>query len=192
MYPDPYPPHPGKLAFYDPLTAPYLWTSGTDSTTGTTCQFTQGIYHVSETQKLLDGICWNQDFDMSNFTFEVQMKITQGDCGGILSRSSSDGTKFYELDICQDGTYNFLVFTGSNNYKFLVSKTSPAITLGLNQLNLVAIVANGNTFDLYVNKQKIDSIHDSTYSHGQIGLIAYPIQNTPTEVIYSHAKGWNL
>ncbi|MBV9230047.1 MAG: helix-turn-helix domain-containing protein [Chloroflexi bacterium] len=189
MYPDPYFPHMGKLIFYDPLSAPYLWTHGTVSSS--TCQFTQGVYHVIESQTQNDALCWNQDFDFKNFAFEVQMKITQGDCGGILSRSNpATNYQFYELDVCQDGSYNFLAFSGPSNYKTLASKTSPAITIGLNQLNLIAIVANGRTFDLYVNKQKIDSIQDSTYSHGQIGLLAFAGQNAPTDVIYSQAKAW--
>jgi transcriptional regulator with XRE-family HTH domain len=191
-YPDPYPPRSGKLAFYDPLSAPYLWSKGIFTDLGTSCQFTQGNYYVSQSHTMHDGICANVDFDMSNFAFEVQMKITQGDCGGILSRANSDETKFYEFDVCQDGSYNFLAFTSSNTYQTLASKSSSAITVGLNQPNLIAIVANGKTFDLYVNKQKIDSIQDGTYSHGVICLLAFVMQNAPTEVSYSHAKAWSL
>jgi transcriptional regulator with XRE-family HTH domain len=190
-YPDPYPPR-GKLAFYDPLKAPYLWSKAAFPAQGTNCQFTQSDYHVSQAQVMRVATCWNNDFDLSNFAFEVQMTIVQGDCGGIISRTSSDGNEFYEFDVCQDGSYQFAIYTGATTNKTLVSKTSPAITIGLNQLNLIAIVANGKTFDLYVNKQKIDSIQDGTYSHGQVGLLASAFQNAPTEVAYSHAKAWTL
>ncbi len=66
-----------------------------------------------------------------------------------------------------------------------------AIHTGLNASNVIAVVANGNTLDLYVNMQKIASVTDSTYNHGIIGLIADPTNN-PTELVYINAKGWKF
>src|SRR6266704_5543585 len=78
-----------------------------------------------------------------------------------------------------------------NNCKFnaLRSGSSPAINTGLNQTNLVAVVASGSTIDLHVNNQKIDSYSDSTYSQGLIGVAAADVNN-PTEVVFSDAKVW--
>jgi hypothetical protein len=59
----------------------------------------------------------------------------------------------------------------------------------LGALNLIAIVANSNTFTLYINHQLINSVQDSTYSQGQIGLVA-DNDNSPTEVAFSNAKVW--
>ncbi len=75
--------------------------------------------------------------------------------------------------------------------KTLTSNSSSAIKTGLNQSNLIAVVANGSTLDLFVNGQKIDSVLDSTYSHGQIGVVA-DATNNQTEVVYSNAKVWKL
>ncbi len=41
--------------------------------------------------------------------------------------------------------------------------SSSAIHTGLNQSNLIGVVANGSTLDLYVNNQKIDSVSDSAH-----------------------------
>jgi hypothetical protein len=56
------------------------------------------------------------------------------------------------------------------------------------------VVAKGNSFTLYVNHQPIDTITDSTYSHGHIGLIAivYGKGGQPTEVEFSNVKVWTL
>jgi hypothetical protein len=54
----------------------------------------------------------------------------------------------------------------------LVDKSSSAIHTGLNQPNTIAVLANGITLNLYVHQQKIDSVSDSTYSHGQVGVVA--------------------
>lgn len=62
---------------------------------------------------------------------------------------------------------------------------------GLGQSNVIAVVANGDTLNLYVNNQKIDSIHDSTSSSGLIGFSAADT-GEPTEVVYSYAKVWTF
>lgn len=54
----------------------------------------------------------------------------------------------------------------------LARGNASAIKQGINQSNVIAVVANGSSFDLYVNGQKIDSASDGTYSQGFIGLIA--------------------
>jgi transcriptional regulator with XRE-family HTH domain len=189
-YPDPYPPRSGKLAFYDPLSGPYLWRNETNSSFGTICQFKQGVYHVSESHTNNAGTCFNTDFDGHNIAIEVQMKIVEGDCGGIIFRSNEP--EDYQLAVCQDGYYYVNLYKGYSDPKMLVEKFSPAVTIGQNQLNVIAIVANGNTFDLYANQQKIDTIHDSSYSHGQIALIAVCNSAAFTEVTYSHIKVWTL
>jgi hypothetical protein len=56
---------------------------------------------------------------------------------------------------------------------------------------VIAVVANAGAFDLYANKQKISSMSDSTFSHGQIGVAA-SASNDPAEVVYSNAKVWTL
>lgn len=117
------------------------------------------------------------------------MKIIKGDCGGIVFRWSHP--KGYYFRVCQYGTYRLFLFIDSSggNAKQLVSNFSSAIHTGLDQANLIAVVANGSTLDLYVNHQKITSVQDVTYSHGDIGLSAEDIMN-PTGVIYSNAKVW--
>ncbi len=43
------------------------------------------------------------------------------------------------------------------------------------------------------DRQKVDSISDSSYTHSKIGVVAdgYP-HNRPTEVGYSNARVWKL
>ena len=65
------------------------------------------------------------------------------------------------------------------------------INTGLNQSNLIAAVASGSTIDLYVNLHHIDSVSDSTYTSGQIGVVAFSTGD-PTEVAFNNAKVWGL
>ena len=190
--PDPYPPYTGKLALYDPLSQPLNWGNTSDPSFGGACQFTGEAYYASESKAGIFYIC-GESTDFSNFAFEVQMRIIKGDCGGILFREDSATGKLYYFRVCHDGSYSLLLYVGfsGSTSKILISKTSSAIHTGLNQSNTVAIVANGSTLNIYVNRQKIDSITDSTYSHGQIGIAAED-RGDPTEMVYSNARVWTL
>jgi hypothetical protein len=138
-------------------------------------------------------VCAANTTNFNNFAFEVQMEITRGDCGGLIFRADSNSGKLYFFYLCQDGSYHLYLYLdySGNHTKDLAGGSSPAIKTGLGQSNVLAVVAQGNTMDLYVNKQKLASASDGTYSHGQIGLVGDSSSN-PTEVVFSNAKVWTL
>ncbi len=190
--PNPYTPGLGKLALIDPLSdnsKGYAWDASVH--TDGTCAFSGGSYHSSTPKTQFFYLCTAEVTDFSNFAFEVQMKILQGDCGGMVFRANSNTGKMYFFEVCQNGTYLFsryLDFTG-NNVKDLAGGSSAAITTGLNQTNVIAVVAQGSTLSIYVNKQKIASASDNTFSHGQIGLFA-DSNSHPTEAAFNNVKVW--
>lgn len=58
-----------------------------------------------------------------------------------------------------------------------------------NQGNLSS--CDNGRFTLYVNAEQVDSIADSDYSQGHIGVVTYSEQGS-AEVIFFHAKVWQL
>jgi hypothetical protein len=119
----------------------------------------------------------------------VKMTINQGDCGGLIIRDNSDGSDYFR--VCQGGSYLFSKYTSHTSSTILRSGSSSAINQGTNQSNVIAVVANGSSFDLYVNDQKIDSTSDNTYSQGSIGLTAGAVSNQ-TVVTYQNARVWTI
>lgn len=184
----------GVLAFSDPLqdnSKGYNWHEGSDS--NGSCTFTGEGYQVQSQKGGYFYPCTAGNTDFSNFVFEVQLKIVQGDCGAVLFRVDSSITNFYFYRVCQDGTTALFMYINNNGSTLISSHASSAVHTGLNQTNLVAIAARGSSFVMYINHQQTDSASDSTYSHGEISLVVdgYP-HNHPTEAIYSNAKLWTL
>src|SRR6266702_3279630 len=181
--PDPYQPA-GTLALMDSLSQPFAW--------GDCGQFVDGAYQISSPSNSYIP-CYDKQQTYSNFAFEVKMTIKQGDCGGLAIRANSDGSQVYIFSVCQNSHYRFtkyVSFSGSDAVR-LTYGSSSAINQGTNQSNVIAVVANGGSFDLYVNGQKIDSTSDNTYSQGFIGLIAYPLNNQ-TVVTYQDVRVWTI
>jgi len=187
--PDPYRPPSGTLAFVDQLSQPKAWGNFSDTTSGSQCQFVNGAYQISQPQPqpTKPYQCYEGN-QYSNFAFEVKMTINQGDCGGLVIRDNSNQSKYYVFEVCQDGSY---FFWSAGHTTPLRSHNSSTIKRGQDQLNVIAVVARGSNFDLYINSQKVDSISDSAYSQGSIGLIAHAY-NRATKVTYQDARVWTI
>lgn len=184
----------GRPVLDDPLednSKGYGWF--TSSFTGFPCDFTAGAYHVKSPTKRSGTLCVAQNTDYSNFAFQVQMTILAGDTGGIAFRADDANTRLYVFDIESYGTYGLYLYSGNNAQgRMLAFESSSAINSGLNRPNLITVVARGSSIELYVNRQYVTGGSDNTYSHGQIGVVAFADYGNPTEVAFSNAKVWTL
>src|SRR2546422_9572974 len=90
--------------------------------------------------------------------------------------------------------YELVLCPGITCHDIIPTAPSPAIIQGLNKPNLLAVVALGTTLTLYVNHQQVGQVTDSTFNHGQIGLVAHAFATAghPTEVMYSNVRVWTL
>jgi hypothetical protein len=86
--------------------------------------------------------------------------------GMFYLNGNSNGCLFL---VSRIGTYGlFLVRAGTSTE--LTSGTNTVINTGLDQSNLLtAVVRNGKIY-IFVNKQPIAHVSDSTYSSGQVAL----------------------
>ncbi len=182
----------GTLVLNDPLfdkslsmSKGYGWEDYLD-TQGNGCQFTKGGYHAIEQQNYIN-VC-HLSTVVDNFAFEVQMEVIQGNCGGITFRDDTI-ISAYHFEVCQDGTYKLYRFDSTNSQTAFTSGSSSDIHTGLNQDNVIAVVAIGDKIDVYVNHKQITTIKDNKYQQGHVGL---RVVGSAGEVIYTNAKMWQL
>lgn len=179
-----YPPFT-TLAFSDALTSGNInsgWSSATQ------CQATSTGYQVSIARAGFLEECFNLSNNYTDFAYQVNMTITQGDCGGLVFRAQ-DNQNFYTYIICQNGQFNAILFVKNANAGSTKVANSSAIHTGLNQTNTLAVVVQGDTSNLYVNGQHVDSFTDTTFTHGGIGVLASD-NTAPTAVNYTNAVVW--
>jgi serine/threonine protein kinase len=194
--PDPYPSGDGTLALYDPLrgnASGNQWSDFASNSYGRACQFKGGAYHVSEISPGYFNACTARG-NFSNFAFEVHMQIERGNCGGMIFRANTSSSALYYFGVCQNGLYDLYAYVdrSAQHARKLAANSSPAIHAGLKQANVIAVVADGHSLDLYVNHKKIAGVNDGSYNAGTIGLLAYAAGGSAVEVIYSDARLWTL
>lgn len=192
---NPYPaylPGKGTLAFVDPLSKQEgsQWSSGRNPDTGAACEFTGGAYHVTQPHNGYFRYCDAKGI-FSNFAFEVQMTITQGDCGGMMLGDDNNGN-YDQLELCQDGRYWVYKYATGSSATTLDSGRSSAMRTGPGQQNKIAVVAQGSTLHFYVNEQQLDQVQDTSDTVGLIDLIAREHFGHVTDVAYTNARAWTL
>jgi hypothetical protein len=190
--PNPYPPHTGSLVLSDPLrdnSKGNHWDVGTFAN-ASSCAFTGGAYHMAVAVKGHLFACHAGSASFADLAYEVQMTILAGDRGGLFFRQVGTSGPYYYFSIKTDGSYELDSFKGSAT-RVLQRGTSPAIKAGLNQINLLAVVAQGSSITLYVNRQSIAHLSDSTSARGLIGLAA-DATDQPAVVAFSNANVWML
>jgi hypothetical protein len=153
------------------------------------CTFVEGAYHASlqETQNYVECPAYNSP-KFHNFAYQVQMRITKGESGGILFRFDDANERGYSFTIDQYGAYALQLWRDKNTMETLLNGSSSLIKTGLNQTNLIAIVADSSNIYLYVNHHYINRTSDTTYQSGVIGVLAVSSTSSSTEVVFSNAQ----
>ncbi len=176
----PYGSYKGVVALNDSL-------SDTGSGGWSGCTFTGGALH-STAPIGQQTFCFATNTDFYNFAYEVHMTIVQGGFAGIIFRAplvNGLPNGYYSFLIAANGSYQLGTDVVSNSF-------SAAITTGLNQPNLIAVVAHDHKIDIYVNKQFVVSGRANGTWAGSIGITAISTSDSPTEAVFSNAKVWEL
>jgi serine/threonine protein kinase len=195
----------GTPTISDPLSKPdnYGWThiSNADGA----CNFIGGTYHA-RAQVGYFQYCAANATNFADFAFQVEMSIISGNQAGgppsgagIVFRAPPSGTfSAYHFYVNLDGSYNLYKVTdssssnGSPTFTPLQTGFSPAIHTGLNQTNLITVIARGGSFYLYVNKQYITAVVDNSYKSGMIGVVANSSDTGGTEAAFRNAQVWQF
>ena len=148
-----------------------------------------GAYHAGELQSGNFSACFEHGIDLTDFSYQVSMKILKGDLGGIAFRANPDTGTFYYFYIDIHGNYGLELVNSFTLGSPLTHGSNAAIHTGLNSTNQVAVVARGNSIQVYVNMQLVTQITDSTVAHGYLGVVAQDV-NVSTDVSFTNAQAW--
>jgi serine/threonine protein kinase len=175
------------------------WVENTSSPDGKTCAFRDGAYYATALQQGLSPcLVQGSNFsDLSDFAYQVQMTIIQGNEGGLVFRSDAIdpnhypfSTNYYLFSVGSDGHYS-LSYQNTKNLVSLKRDTSSAIQVGLNNPNLLTVIAHGNTIILYINKKYVTTVSDHSRSSGLIGVFAQK-NSHDTDIAFRNAQAWDL
>ncbi|TMD39889.1 MAG: serine/threonine protein kinase [Chloroflexi bacterium] len=106
--------------------------------------------------------------------------------GGRDGGADRAKTHLYYFIIDESGNFHLKVYFDKFDTSSVVASGSSA-AIKTSGSNLIAVVARGGQIDLYVNRQLIKSLSDTTFRSGQIGVVALA-----GEVAFSNVRVWKL
>lgn len=192
--PNPYFPGKGLLTINEPLSDNSIsaWTdySADPRPPNQGCDFQNGSYDTSKSDSKTPGIkyCLANHTQFRDFAYQIEMINHQGEDGGLVFRANTQG-EYYYFYISINGSYALWLNSGVQG-KILTRGSSQYIRQGNGQANILAVVADGSTIDLYVNHASLATVHDSTYSAGKIGTAVGAPDTMATEREFDNAKVW--
>lgn len=154
------------------------------------CKFSEGAYHALPAGRGYH-VCCRADVSLENLAIQVEMTIGSGDEGGIKFRGNGNRTGYF-FHITKAGNYKFFILgpeVGSTIDLSRSYKPNPAIKAGVNQSNMLAVLAQGPTIQLYANGQHLDTVQDTTFATGRIGVCAKNFSES-SDVTFNNIKVW--
>lgn len=153
------------------------------------CSFINHTYDISSQGP---NYCAVANTDFANFAYQVQMKIVQGQAGGVIFRANGTASTYYIFEITADGRFFVLRSDSLQVATVQISAGSrSAIHRGPDSSNTIAVKASGNLLIFYVNATAIAQVTDGHYSTGNIGVIVgQPNDQGVTEAAYTYARVW--
>jgi len=124
----------------------------------------------------------------SDFVLEVDTKLVDGtddNWHGVVCRYQDTGN-YYALGISADGYYYIAKFVDGDQIALASITSSSYINQGWDVVNSIRIECIGNSLSLAVNGHTLASVTDSTFSGGEIGLLATALAGSLSEVAYDN------
>lgn len=162
-----------------------------DTLGGGGCAFAGGALHSSINQKSFYVPCFAHATHFTNFVLEAEMTIVRGDQGGLIFRANAAVSHFYSFRVSSDGTYSLYLSKDDRHSTPLLYDTSNLIKIGPSATNRLTVIAKGGNVYLYINKQFVNSLSDTTYGSGAIGVFAGDSSNA-TDVAFKNVRVWTI
>ncbi|HKW19842.1 MAG TPA: hypothetical protein VJO13_00600 [Ktedonobacterales bacterium] len=164
----------GTLIYQDALdgSTKSQWTDDSN------CFFGSGGYHINA-----GFICYAPSDKVGDAVTTVSTKQISGPITyfyGMVVRRVSKGN-YYEFQVDANGKWRFGKVVNGTSTDIVGQSASTAIKTGLNQVNTLAVQAQGSHFVFSVNGTQVGTADDSTFTSGDTGLIG----NDGIEVVFS-------
>jgi Tfp pilus assembly protein PilE len=179
-------PFSSNLQFNDPLSDNSRGNGWEESAN---CTFTSGAYHDIDNTTNTISPCSALKSGFKDFTYQASMQFKKGSLGGITFRGNTAQWHYYSFIVGNDGSFGLLLYTKPDTKPQTLHEGNAQFNA--NQPIQLGVVARGNTITLYINKQQVATINDSTYTSGQIGVVAYNTGDN-ADVAFTNAQVWGL
>jgi hypothetical protein len=184
-------PAQGGVLFQDDFSDPNSGWSVTTYDDGSSVGYADGSYVVRSTVagEITRGVSGRDfaDVVIDVDATQVLAPSNNNNAYGVYCRFQlgEGGGNAYAFLISGDGYYSIhRVVAG--DYEPLVDWTSSDVIRQGNATNHIRAICNGGYLGMVVNGELLAGAYDTTYTSGDIGLVAAPLESEPTEIYFDN------
>jgi hypothetical protein len=151
-----------------------------------------GVYHLIllKNNDTRWALLPNKSF--GDFTLDLEVVDNSddfvGDFGGGVVVRAQDDTHLYAVMLnTRKGQYTARKLNGTTWTDLIAWKASPLIKQR-DAANQLRVDAAGNTFTIYLNGEQLDTFSDSSYTKGQVGMIATNVDAAKPHMHFDNLK----
>ena len=126
----------------------------------------------------------------------LEADVSQAD-GPLLSEYGlifryQDNSNFYLYAIAPDGSYSFWSMVNNEWSELLPWASSREIGSGLEKVNRLGVLAQGQKFTLLVNDEVVDTVEDDAFGSGAVALAVGTFAEGDVTVVFDNVDLWVL
>lgn len=150
---------------------------------GTSCLFTNNNYSANVSGSNTFQSCISDHLQYADAAIQVNATLISGDSAGIIFRSNTNATQFYDFEITANGQF-FLRFRNNGRYTMIIPDTDSSAIHSKGNTNTLLVIVDGSDFKLFVNGEFVAETHDSTFSNGLLGVAVGTTSSTSGEASF--------
>ncbi len=164
------------------------------------CKFKNGALHGLDASGA--AICGTGFLYLRDFACQTEATILQGTNVGLVFRHElffNPSGGLYKFTVTAQGNFELSTtivkfankhFTTSEEIKLIPARHSATIKTGLGQTNLLSVIARSSDLYLYINKQFVGHVKDSTSQAGSVDMFGTGVNGV--DVTFRNMQIWIL
>ena len=166
-----------------------LFETGYDGTTS--AYLKSGQLHIAVDEE--NTIAWSAlDQELTDFYMEVDTLHYDGSLDnqfGILARFDED-SNYYLFAASSDGYYTIQIYMDGEWEALIEWTESDTIVTGEGELNVLGLLAEGDSYTFLINDEIVDSVTDDTLSGTTLALNAAAFGEPPIDMAFDNFRLW--
>jgi len=158
---------------------------------GASCSFQNNSYIVTANGSNTLQPCLSGSLQYDDAAISVDVTLKSSADAGLIFRSSSDGSEFYDFEITNQGQFYFR-YRNNGKYNTLISNTASSAVQGTGHKNTLLVIAHGSDFQLFINGTFVGDAHDGTFTSGQLGVAAGTLSASSGSASFSNLNVYTV
>jgi hypothetical protein len=154
---------------------------------GSNCAFQNNAYFVTANTANILQPCIAAAPQYGDAAIQIDVTLLSAADAGLLFRANASQSQFYDFEVTNQGEF-YLRYFNNSKPTFLIQKTASSVIQGVSSKNTLLVIANGSSFQLFINGTPVGKVQDSTFASGQVGVVVGTLSASSGDASFANLR----